>query len=151
MSFDPVFGPALLVAGLGAALDIKDRRLPNWLCAFLALAAAGGLVASEGVPSLPWSLLHTAIALVAGMVLFKLGMIGAGDAKFYAAAAAAIPLDKALTYLGWTSAAGLALLVVMVLARLVRPGSRKLSNLRGWSVPYGVAIFGGFVLTLAAF
>jgi prepilin peptidase CpaA len=103
------------------------------------------------VSPLPWSLLHASIALVAGMALFKFGMIGAGDAKFYAAAAAGIPLDKALTFLGWTSAAGLALLFAMVLARLVRPGSRKLSSLRGWSVPYGVAIFGGFALTLTAF
>jgi Flp pilus assembly protein protease CpaA len=59
-----------------------------------------------------------------------------------------LPIGKALILLGWTSAAGLCLLLVMALARLARPATRPRSILRGWSVPYGVAIFSGFALTL---
>jgi prepilin peptidase CpaA len=149
MSFDPEFGPALAVAGLGAILDIRVRRLPNWLCALLALSAVGGLVALQGASALPSSLLHAAIVLIFGMALFKAGMIGAGDAKFYAAAAAGLPLAEALPFLGWTSVVGLALLLAMVAGRLLRPGEQESSILKGWSVPYGVAIAGGFGLTVA--
>jgi prepilin peptidase CpaA len=148
MNFDPAFAPALVVAGIGAALDIRDRRLPNWLCAVLAISAAGGLVALEGAAALPSSLLHASIALIAGMILFKLRMVGAGDAKFYAAAAAGLPLGEALPFLGWTSAAGLVLLIVMAMGRLARPVSERDAVAKGWSVPYGVAIFGGLALAL---
>ena len=148
MTPDPALWPALAAAGLGAILDVKDRRLPNWLCAVVAAAAAGGLVWSEGLGALPWALLHAAIALLVGMILFRLGAIGGGDAKFYAAAACAIPLSGALFFLGWTSAAGFFLLLVMAIARRLRRTSPDAPILRGWSVPYGVAIFAGFGLAL---
>ena len=102
----------------------------------------------QGAAAAPSALLHAALALLVGMVLFRLGAVGGGDAKFYAAAALALPLGQALFLLGWTSAVGLALLLVMAIARLFRPASRGTSLLRGWSVPYGVAIFGGLALTL---
>lgn len=140
--------PAAILAAAGAYLDIRYRRLPNWLCASLGLAAAAGLALSAGAGPLPWAILHAAIALVVGMLLFALGTIGGGDAKFYAAAALSIPassFDGPLTMLGWTSAAGLALLIGMAVGRraLGRPGS----FMKGWEVPYGVAIAAGFLLT----
>jgi prepilin peptidase CpaA len=83
------------------------------------------------------------------MVLFRVRIIGGGDAKFYAAAACAIPFGEALYFLGWTSAAGVVLLLVMIVGRRLMPSTRGTPILRGWEVPYGVAIFAGFVLTLA--
>ena len=148
MSPDPALWPAIAAAGLGAFLDLKERRLPNWLCALLAACAVAGLGYSAGLSVLPWALLHAVIALVIGMVLFGLGAIGGGDAKFYAAAASAVPLSDALSLLGWTSAMGLALLVVMAVGRRVRRDAPSTPLLRGWSVPYGVAIFAGLALTL---
>lgn len=141
--------PAAAIAAAGAILDIKDKRLPNWLCVALAVAAAAGLAFSQGAALLPSALLHAAIALVVGMLLFRLGAIGGGDAKFYAAAACAIPLTPAaapLALLGWTSAAGLVLLIAMATGRRVlgRPGG----ILKGWAVPYGVAVAAGFWITL---
>jgi prepilin peptidase CpaA len=93
-------------------------------------------------------MLHAAIALGVGMLLFATGAIGGGDAKFYAAAALAIPASPIagpLAMLGWTSAAGLVLLIGMAIGRrmLGRPGS----FMKGWQVPYGVAIAAGFLLT----
>lgn len=146
---DPAFWPALAAAGLGAFFDIKERRLPNWLCAVLVVAGIGGLAVAAGLAAVPWALLHGALALIAGMLLFRLGAIGGGDAKFYAAAACALPLEKALPLIGWTSAAGLGLLAVMLVRRRITGVSPKgASLLRGWEVPYGVAIAGGFLLTL---
>lgn len=139
--------PAAILAVAGAYLDIRHSRLPNWLCAALALAAVAGLALS-GAGVLPWAILHAMIALVVGMLLFALGAIGGGDAKFYAAAALSIPASSfggPLTMLGWTSAAGLILLIGMAIGRrmLGRPGS----FMKGWQVPYGVAIAAGFLLT----
>lgn len=141
--------PAAAIAAAGAFLDIRDMRLPNWLCAALAVAAAAGLALSQGTAPLPGALLHAVIALLAGMLLFRLGAIGGGDAKFYAAAALAIPASPVtgpLALLGWTSAAGLVLLIAMATGRrmLGRPGGL----LKGWAVPYGVAIAAGFVIAL---
>lgn len=149
MTPDPALWPALAAAGLGAILDIWNRILPNWLCAALAIAAAGGLALADGRGAILGALLHAAIALIVGMALFRFRVIGGGDAKFYAAAACAIPLREALHFLGWTSAAGLALLIVMIIGRRLLPSTRGTPILRGWDVPYGVAIFVGFGLTLA--
>ena len=146
---DVALWPALAVAGLGAILDAKDRLLPNWLCGALAILAACGLALADGAETFPWALLHAFIALIAGMVLFRFGIIGGGDAKFYAAAALAIPLGEAHYFLGWTSAAGMVLLLVMAVGRRFAPASRGTPLLRGWEVPYGIAIFAGFALSLA--
>lgn len=151
MILHPAMWPALVLAAVGGALDIRERRIPNLLCAALAVAAGAGLVVSLGVSFLPWALLHAAIALVLGMLLFQLRIIGGGDAKFYAAAACGVsasPLSGPLALLGWTSAAGLGLVIAMVAARsiLKRRGTGGL--LSGWTVPYGVAIAAGFWLTL---
>src|SRR5688572_23319606 len=149
MTPDLALWPVLAFAGVGAMLDIRERRLPNWLCAALAVAGTGGLAATAGPAAVPSALLHAALALIAGMAWFRLGAIGGGDAKFYAAAACALPLDKALPLLGWTSAAGLGLLLVMAVRRRiagVSPGGIR--SLRGWEVPYGVAITLGLALTI---
>lgn len=143
---DPALWPALALALLGAVLDIRTRRLPNWLCASLAVAAGAGLALSQGPALLPWSLLHAAIALIAGMLLFRVGAIGGGDAKLYAAAACAMPLGKAHLLLGWTSVAGLCLILGMMMMRAITRTGEPASLLRGWKVPYGAAIFGGFAI-----
>ena len=150
MTPDPALWPALAVAGVGALLDIKDRRLPNWLCAALAVAGAGGLAFSAGLEILAWAFVHAVLVLAIGMVLFRLGVIGGGDAKFYSAAACAVPLSQALPLLGWTSVVGLGLIVVMLVMRAAKGGGKGVVVLRGWSVPYGVAIFGGFALAISS-
>ena len=145
MNLDPVFVPAAAVAAAGAVLDVRNKRLPNWLCGLLAVAAAGGLYFAEGTGALPGAALHGVAALIVGMILFRLGMVGGGDAKFYAAAALGLPLAFALPFLGWTSLAGLLLLMAMVVRRVFAGGS---ASLKGWDVPYGVAIAAGFLATL---
>ncbi len=136
---------ALLVAATGAVWDIRSRRIPNALCAVLAVASLASLILSQGMDAAGWGLLHGAIALVIGMVLFRFGMVGGGDAKFYAAAALGIPFSEALPMLFWTSIGGafllLVLLVLFAVKRRVGPRDKKGRVM----VPYGVAIFIGFV------
>ena len=139
----------LAVALLGAFLDLRHRRLPNWLCLALAATALVNLTLGYGAGFLPGAFLHAVIALVLGMILFKLGMIGGGDAKFYSAAALGMPLSKGLAMLGWTSFAGLILLVAMMTMRHVFKVSIGPKDDKGRAlVPYGVAIALGYLATL---
>ncbi len=145
MSHEAFYWLCLVIGAVGAIWDIGWRRLPNLLCLALAVAGLVAVAVTGGVSALPSSLAHAAIALVIGMILFRFGVIGGGDAKFYAAAACSLPLAYALPLLGWTSVSGLALLLVMMATRLAM---RKPATPKGWSVPYGVAIFGGLATTI---
>lgn len=139
--------PALLLAALGAIIDVRTRRLPNWLCAVLAVVAGITAFLMFGGMGLVWALAHAAIALIFGAGLFAARMIGAGDAKFYAASALAIPLEHGLLMLAGASLAGLAVLVAMALRRMVR--RRPLGpDAPGMTVPFGLPIAAGFALTL---
>lgn len=92
------------------------------------------------------SALHALAALVVGIGLFAAGFIGAGDAKLYSTAAFALPLGEALPMLGWTSVTGLGVLIAMSIVRRAR-GLPLRKDGKGFSVPYGVAIAGGFWIT----
>lgn len=138
----------LAIAAGGAGMDIARRIIPNRLCIVLALVAAGLAFVTGGASGLGSAALHGAIALVAGMGLFAGGLIGGGDAKFYAAGALSLPLAKALPTLGWTVTAGLVLLIVMVAGRklFVKSGN-SFAELRKMELPYGVAIAAGLGIT----
>lgn len=72
--------------------DMRAMKIPN--LAVLALAAVFvvvGLVALP-LPDYPWRLLHLAVVLVIGIVMNAAGLVGAGDAKFAAAAAPFVAL-----------------------------------------------------------
>jgi prepilin peptidase CpaA len=141
----------LALAAVGAAWDAKVRRIPNWLCVLLAVPALAYAWTAAGESGLLWGAAHAALALVVGIGLFAMGAIGGGDAKFYSAAALAVPLQNGFALLGWTSAAGIVLLFVLVVAKLMfaRTG-RSLRDLRKMQVPYGIAIAAGFALTALA-
>ncbi|WP_341712976.1 prepilin peptidase [Erythrobacter sp.] len=85
---------------IGAVWDLRTRRIPNWLVLAMAVAAAAAAALGPDWTLVGSTAIHALIALLVGMLLFAVRMIGAGDAKFYAAAAFAIPLDRALPMLG---------------------------------------------------
>ena len=141
----PVVATSLLAlcALAGAGLDVVTRRLPNWLCLVTALAGLAVAVAFGGLGAAMSPALHAVLALLGGMVLFRFGLIGGGDAKFYAACAAWFPLSSALLLLGTVSFAGF----VVVLGWL---GYRRLAYSRTSEgafamVPYGLAVAIGAV------
>lgn len=133
----------LLVAA-GAAASWSDafhRRIPNWLCA--ATAAAGLLFGflSGGAPMLGNQALHALIALFIGMLLFKFGVFGGGDAKFYAGVAAWFTLSEATALLLLVSLCGLLVLIVWFLfRRAMGKPLKRLSTDPSDSLPYGIAI-----------
>lgn len=72
--------------------DMRAMRIPNWTV--LALAAVFVVI---GLFTLPWSIygwgfIHLLVVLVVGIVMNAAGLVGAGDAKFAAAAAPFISL-----------------------------------------------------------
>lgn len=138
---------ALALAVVGAAWDVRTRRLPNWLVGLVAVCSIVATIAAGGLPLLGSTAIHAAIALVIGMALFALKAIGAGDAKFYAAAALAVPMDRSWVMFGWVVLAGLLLLIVLMVyyrgLKMMTDGKK-----RSWTLPYGLPIACGF---LAAF
>lgn len=141
---------AIGVATLAAGWDVAARRIPNWTVGLLALAAVAHSVAFHGWSGAGSAGLHALIALIVGMVLFRFGAVGAGDAKLYAAAALAVPLGMALTMLGYTALAGMVLWILMFIRnRGIKnrsPGQSRLS----WTLPYGLPIAIAFVLVNVA-
>lgn len=138
----------LIAASLAASWnDACHRRIPNWLCAATAIAGLVVALVLSGLPALGGHALHAAIALVIGMLLFKFGIIGGGDAKFYAAMAAWFALPQAVALLVSVTLCGFVLLVVWFGHRratgkpIGRPGGEPSEGL-----PYGIAIGAGAVV-----
>lgn len=132
-----------------AWLDFRYRKLPNVLCASVFCT---GILSGLLVHDLAWvgmAALHSLLALVVGAALFAMRMIGAGDAKFYAAVAAWVPLTQGLVLLLYVSLAGLVLLLVWFPNRAriaaMAPDPSLAAEFR--KVPYGVAIAIGGCLT----
>lgn len=139
-----IAGGAVLaaIAVTGSYLDLRTRRLPNWLCLAGLIAGLAFGLAAGGLTAAAIALLHALIALIVGAGLFALGGIGGGDAKFYAGLAAWFPLQAGLGLLVSVSLTGLLLLVAWLpyRQRMMRAdgGMAKDSDFR--KLPYGVAI-----------
>lgn len=135
----------LLVVSLFASWsDAYHRRIPNWLCALTALAGLSFALAAGGLPELGSHALHAGIALVVGMVLFRIGAFGGGDAKFYAAIAAWFTWGQAVGLLLAVALCGLVLLLVwFTYRRLAGKPLKRFATEPGDSLPYGIAIAAG--------
>lgn len=85
-----VFLPAaLFFAVSAAAFDIRYRKIPDLLNAFFfCVAAAGGLI----LGNLPQVALFFAIALAFSIALYRIGVWGGGDAKFFSVLSSFFPL-----------------------------------------------------------
>jgi prepilin peptidase CpaA len=141
-----------LAAALASWSDLFYRRVPNWLTALTALVGLAMGLLDGGLVVLGSQALHMAIVLIAGMVLFRFGLFGGGDAKFYAAVAAWFNLSKAVLLLLSITSCGLVLVIVWFAYRRLRrlPISRGGSENHFDSLPYGIAIGAGAVLAMIA-
>jgi prepilin peptidase CpaA len=150
----PALAAALVLGALAAAgayLDLRYRRLPNWLCAAALFAGIGAGLAVHDGAWVGMALLHALVALLVGMALFAGRVIGAGDAKFYAAIAAWLPLEHGLVLLSAVSLSGLAVLAAWFPARRrVASAIGSAANADDFKkVPYGIAIaLGGLIAYL---
>lgn len=146
-----VWGPrALLIAlcGLAAWLDLSQRRIPNWLCAITAVAGLAAALMLGDISNLGSHALHALLALLGGMVLFAMGGLGGGDAKFYAGVACWFALRQAPALLVSIALSGFLVLVLWFVYRRIRrlPISRKKSESPFDDIPYGIGIGIGAIL-----
>ena len=147
------FGGLLVAA---AVMDFLQHRIANWIVA--AIVALFVVQAARHFDEVSWinQLGAGAALLVAGLVLFSLGHLGAGDAKLLAAVALWAGLPALLTLLFVTSVAGLVVLGVLVAARRLvawRGWQDKVpkSLIQGEGVPFGIAIAIGAIVTMPLF
>lgn len=114
------------------------------MTAVTGLACAG---ATGGLDALASHVVHFLLALAGGMLLFRLGMIGGGDAKFYAGCAAWFALPQAMSLLVTVTLAGFLLFLGwFIVRRIQRRPIRAASDRPFDRLPYGLAIAGGTLL-----
>ncbi|WP_340587353.1 A24 family peptidase [Erythrobacter alti] len=132
----------VILAGAGAASDLVSRKIPNWLNLLILVVGVILLIVTASWSGVWPHLLHFAIALAASLILFKFGMWGGGDAKFYSALAVWFPLTAAPLLALFVAVSGVAVLLLMAIWS-------KFKSRPNWSreLPYGAAIASGAIIT----
>jgi prepilin peptidase CpaA len=130
---------------LAAASDVRAFRISNIFPALLILLFLASRTIWGFAPADLAHLTHFIVALAVGMLLFKVGWVGGGDAKLYAAAALWFAGTNAALLIFATGLAGLVLAIFYILKRkLGSPPDRSKRTER--RIPYGVAIAGGALI-----
>src|SRR5216683_3351244 len=142
-------------ASLAAVVDLRSRRIPNWLTAALAVGGVLLNVWRDGVAGLWIALAGAALGLAVLLPFYAVRAIGAGDVKLLAGLGAVLGPTLLVSVAIYAALAG-GLMSVILLAgsgRLLsvlhevfvehRPPTRG-----GATAPYGVAIASGMYLTL---
>jgi len=148
------FAPFVLPICFWVALsDLRHMKIPNK--AVLAMASVFliiGLIALPSYADYGWRLLHLGVVLVIGIAFNAAGLVGAGDAKF-AAAAAPFILVSDLTMVSLIFAANL--LASLATHRIIKHSPlRKLApNWKSWSsgkkFPMGISLGGTLAIYIA--
>ncbi|MGI9437614.1 MAG: A24 family peptidase [Geminicoccaceae bacterium] len=112
----------VLLAGLllvGAIIDIRSRRLPNWLTAGVALLYLPYFLASPQPIDISNTILVAGVAFAIGFGLFAFNVMGGGDVKLIAGLSLWAGLDHLTLFLLVTSLAGGLLSIGMLMIRLL--------------------------------
>lgn len=131
--------------------DMREMRITNQanLALLLVFAAVGAFVLP--FDAYLWRYAHFGIALVAGIALNAGGVMGAGDAKFIAAAAPFIHVGDLRFLLALGAAVTLAAFLAHRIAKLT-PLRRLAPEWKSWSsgkrFPMGVALGGTLAIYL---
>ncbi len=141
----------VIIAGLR---DLTTMTIPNWISGLLIL----GFFPAAYVVGLPpmTVALHVGVAfaaLLVGMGLFAMRVIGGGDAKLMAAACLWLGLGGSGMFMLWTGFAGGIFCLALIFAR--KQLQPYLMGAPGWvthllepkgDIPYGVAIAAGALM-----
>jgi len=140
----PLWAQLLLVAILlGAAVqDIAQRKISNWLCLAVILAAAAAAIAIGPTFALWQNALCFALLLAIGTPLFAAGWLGGGDVKLLAALGLWANFTVILPLVACILIGGGVLAALSLAVR----GARAARRSKG--VPYGVAIAVGAAIVL---
>lgn len=139
------FSVTLIIAAFS---DARYRIIPNWTVVFLIFLFIPWLFVGPKL-SLGSSLLSVLIIFTAGIVLHVLGMLGAGDVKLAAVVSLFVGFPTLYYFIIVTAISGgvIAIIILGLEAIRTRPKIPKLGTLRKLSVPYGIAIALGGIVT----
>jgi prepilin peptidase CpaA len=157
------------IAAIACAIDLRQRRIPNWLTLGAALAGLGYQVAVHGYGGLLSGGAGLLVGIAIFFIPFALGGLGAGDVKLVAALGAwlgpyeIVWLAIYTVLAGGVLAVGVSLMrgylrqafsnIWLLLMHLRVVGFRPHPELtihqgRGPKLAYGVAIFAGTMVTI---
>ncbi len=106
----------LMVSVAAGVIDLRSRRIPNWLTVPALLLGLGANVVLGGLAGLKTSLLGFGLALLIYLPLFLLRAMGGGDVKLMAAlGAAAGPQHWLVLFVLTALLGGVVALVVVIL------------------------------------
>jgi prepilin peptidase CpaA len=110
--------PMLLLLAWAVAVDLRARRIPNWLTAALVATglAQSALAASWVTPAQAWAGLAVGVGLT--FAQFALGAMGAGDVKLFAGIGAWVGPGNVVAIFAVAAVAGM----VIVVCQAVRGG-----------------------------
>src|SRR6185312_13734559 len=140
-----------VLVGLAAGWDIKRRRIPNQLVIGIVLLGVMFALVSRGLPRGAWSAFGgIGVGLALWLPWWWFGMMGAGDVKFFAAAAAWLGPRGALSAALVTALLGGVLGIGWALARklarndagganTIAAGERAGERASSVTLPYGGA------------
>ncbi len=101
----PLMGLAALLA-LAALIDLRERRIPNWLTGSAAALYPIYVLASPSLLAWPGALAAAFAVFLFGLILFARQLIGGGDVKLIAAMTLWAGLDHLALFALVTSLAG---------------------------------------------
>lgn len=154
----PFLSPALSFAGAivflaCAVTDVRNRLIPNALVLVLVALAALRWILAADMQAAALAAAFASLALILGFGLYIARMIGAGDAKLFAAAILWFGAGQTGAYLAAFASLTLLLAVISIMTRKQRIAIRARPDLgalpKAATIPYGVAIGGAAILTLA--
>lgn len=139
---------ALLVAA--SWFDLRSRKIPNQLI-LLGIFAGVLLNALGSAPGrFSFSLYGFLVGFVLMLIPYMFGWLGAGDVKLFAVVGLFLGPENILSAAVYTAICGgvLALIYVVKSKILKIKDNISYQPMKNITLPYGVAIFGGTVLTL---
>lgn len=126
--FTLLTGVTLAALAVSAAVyDVRQRRIPNWLC-LAGLILALLLRAGEGLDSLGAGLAGSGIAFLAALPLFLVRGLGGGDVKLLTAVGAFLGPERLLIALLVTAVSGGVLSALAITRR--KAWRQTIANLR---------------------
>jgi prepilin peptidase CpaA len=108
---------ALGCASLAAVLDVRSRRIPNWLTGPALLFGLGLHLALGGACQLGWSAASALIAGAVFVVFYIAGGMGAGDVKLMAALASIAGIENVTNLLLASVIIGAVFAIALALSR----------------------------------
>ena len=143
--------PHLLV--LAALEDVWRLRISNWICAAIIVAAFVAVILAGPVAELWQNVAVFAALLAVGTPLFAYGKMGGGDVKLLAATGLWFDLAGAGRMIVAVMLAGGVVAIIVLILRTIKwsqAARERIAILRPkGGIPYGVAIAGGALATLA--